>query len=144
MGHRLIAILDLKWRIKNEHQEISYFSAGIVQCRNAKRFGRIAELVWDDEQKDKDGVFARCVRDHLYPYSRIDPAFAWSCPPQMDAKKAYIKDLVVYAELMHYIDMHKEDDTGMEEFKYDLLEKEPLYPDVQAIVAVESIKGTWV
>ena len=125
-------------------KKLAILAPELCDAENAKRFGRIAELVWDDEQKDKDGVFARCVRDHLYPYSRIDPAFAWSCPPQMDAKKAYIKDLVVYAELMHYIDMHKEDNTGMEELKYDLLEKEPLYPDVQAVASVESIKGTWV
>ena len=125
-------------------KKLAILAPELCDAENAKRFGRIAELIWEDEQKDKDGVFARCVRDHLYPYSRIDPAFAWSCPPQMDAKKAYIKDLVVYAELMHYIDMHKEDNTGMEELKYDLLEKEPLYPDVQAVASVESIKGTWV
>ena len=125
-------------------KKLAILAPELCDAENAKRFGRIAELVWEDEQKDKDGVFARCVRDHLYPYSRIDPAFAWSCPPKMDAKKAYIKDLVVYAELMHYIDMHKEDNTGMEELKYDLLEKEPLYPDVQAVASVESIKGTWV
>lgn len=127
-------------------KKLAIMAPELCGAENAKRFGRIAELIWNDEMDNKESVFARNADDKIDPLNRISPAFSWKARSDHQGKKDYIMSLIAYASECHYAVYHGDNEAGigLDEIKADLLIQEPLYPDVAAIATVESVTlGTW-
>jgi len=127
-------------------KKLAALAPALCEARNGLRFGRIAELVFEDELNNKDSVFSYDPMDAEDDYNRINPAFAWRAGLGFESKKRYIMDLFVYAIKMHHLKEHGDKNLHIETsvLKSDLLQREQSYPDVKAILPVNEIMGIWV
>jgi len=127
--------------IKDKLSKIPY----LCDAKNADRWARVIELVYDDELTYAHGPFAKNELDEADPDNRFEVAFAFEGD---EKKKAYCKKLVRLIFLNHYKKEHGETqwDDAIAETALSAIESEKDFPEITAALSVDSIAsvaGGW-
>jgi len=122
--------------VKNYFLQVPY----LCKTPNAARWSRSIELQWDDELSNKDSVFARNEDDINNPANRLETAFGFFGESDI---KGYCYNLGKLILFSYNKNKYGEDNTvEIEKLWADLASRELLYPEVSAVMSVETALAT--